>query len=71
MQILNYNNHNATEIAEELIASAPDYSEARCKNMSMVQREEALTLSPYLIRSDMSDSYTFNPFRNAYRVGAR
>ena len=38
MQILNYNNHNATEIAEELIASAPDYSEAGCKNMSMIER---------------------------------
>ena len=35
-----------------------------------VQREEVLTLSPYLIRSDMADSYSFNPFRNACRVGA-
>ena len=40
------------------------------KLFEKVQREEVLTLSPYLIRSDMSDSYTFNPFRNACQVGA-
>ena len=40
------------------------------KLFEKVQREEVLTLSPYLIRSDMYDSYTFNPFRNACRVGA-
>ena len=28
-----------------------------------VQREEIFTLSPYLIRADMCDSYTFNPFK--------
>ena len=28
------------------------------------------TLSPYLIRSDMVDSYTFDPFARACRVGA-
>ena len=35
-----------------------------------IQREEVLSLSPYLIRSDMADSYTFDPFRNACRAGA-
>lgn len=34
-----------------------------------VQREEILTLSPYLIRSDMSDSYSFNPFRSRCAAG--
>ena len=38
MQILNYKNHNATQIAEELINSAPDYNKADCKNMTMVDR---------------------------------
>ena len=35
-----------------------------------MEREEILTLSPYLIRSDMADSYTFNPFRSTCRIGA-
>ena len=40
------------------------------KLFEKVQREEVITLSPYLIRADMADSYTLNPFRNACRVGS-
>ena len=35
-----------------------------------IKREEVLVLSPYLIRADVADSYTFNPFQKACRVGA-
>ena len=35
-----------------------------------VQDPKEFTLSPYLIRSDRMDSYTFDPFRNACRIGA-
>ena len=67
-------------LSEALLLAQIDYDEGAhdalidarntARLFEKVQREEVLTLSPYLIRSDMADSYSFNPFRNACRVGA-
>ena len=38
MQILNYNNHNAEELAKEMIACKPEFVEAGCKEMDLVER---------------------------------
>lgn len=67
-------------LSEALLLAQIDYDEGAhdalidalntARLFEKVQREEVLTLSPYLIRSDMADSYTFNPFRKACRVGA-
>ena len=67
-------------LSEALIIADIDYDEGAhdalidarntARLFEKVQCEEVITLSPYLIRSDMVDSYTFNPFRNACRVAA-
>jgi uridylate kinase len=38
MQILNYNNHNAEELAKKMIACKPEFVEAGCKDMDLVER---------------------------------
>lgn len=67
-------------LSEALLIAQIDYDEGAhdalvdarntARLFEKVQREEVLVLSPYLIRSDMADSYTFNPFSKACRVGA-
>ena len=67
-------------LSEALLLAEIDYDEGAhdalidarntARLFEKIQCEEVFTLSPYLIRSDMVDSYTFDPFRSAYRVGA-
>lgn len=67
-------------LCEALLLAQIDYDEGAhdalvdarntARLFEKVHREEPLTLSPYLIRSDMVDSYTFDPFRNACRARA-
>ena len=66
-------------LSEALLLANIDYDEGAhdalidarntARLFEKVQRESKLTLSPYLIRSDMADSYTFNPFRRVCCVG--
>ena len=67
-------------LSEALLLAEIDYDEGAhdalidarntARLFEKVRREEVLVLSPYLIRSDMADSYCFNPFAKACRVGA-
>ena len=67
-------------LSEALVLANIDYDEGAhdalvdARNTALlfekVQSPEEFTLSPYLIRSDTADSYTFNPFKRAHSVGA-
>jgi inhibitor of KinA sporulation pathway (predicted exonuclease) len=67
-------------LSEALVLANIDYDEGAhdalvdARNTALlfekVECAEEFTLSPYFIRSDTADSYTFNPFKRVQGVGA-
>ena len=72
--------HKCFRLSEALVLAGIDYDEGAhdalvdARNTAQlfgkVNCDQALCLSPYFIRADREDSYTFDPFRQACRMGA-